>query len=76
MARNDLALVIDQYRIIEAELQNAVGDLSKLLARMCPGVPRIRPKRFDRKSLDLHIRSSEIAFRQVVIAALNSILLR
>ena len=54
VARNDLSLVVNENRVAEAELQDAVRDLPDLLPRVCPRVPQIRPERFDRKGLDLH----------------------
>jgi hypothetical protein len=54
VARNDLSLVVNENRVAEAELQDAVRDLPDLLPRVCPRVPQIRPERFDRKGLDLN----------------------
>jgi hypothetical protein len=52
MAGNDLAVLTDQHRIGEAELPDAVGDLSDLLLGVGPGIAGMRPQARDRHRLD------------------------
>jgi hypothetical protein len=47
MAGDDIPVVIDQDRDVEAESFNAVGDLPELLFAVAPRIGRIRIELFD-----------------------------
>jgi len=52
---DDLLVIIDQDRIAEAELRNAVRDLADLLLRMRPGIVRVRPQLANSYIVDFHV---------------------
>jgi hypothetical protein len=54
MAGNDLLCIVDQDRVAESELLDAVRDLLNLLLRMRPGIVWVRPQLADKYIFDLH----------------------
>src|SRR5262245_49783036 len=52
---DDLLVIIDQNRIAEAELRDAVRDLADLLLRMRPGIVRVRPQFANTHIVDFHL---------------------
>src|SRR6266568_7196896 len=52
---DDLLVIIDQNRIAEAELRDAVGDLADLLLRMRPGIVRVWPQLANSYIVDFHL---------------------
>lgn len=52
MAGNDLAVLSDENGVSEAELPDAIGDLSDLFLGVGSGIAEIRPKARDRHVFD------------------------
>jgi hypothetical protein len=57
MPGNDLVIVIDQNRVVEAEPLDALRNLLDLLERMGAGIARIRSQRVGRSVFEVHLGS-------------------
>src|SRR5437660_10005433 len=58
MTGDDLLCIINQNRITEPKLLDAVCDLPDLLLRMRPGIVRVRPQLANTRKFDFHRNSS------------------
>src|SRR5262249_55527414 len=73
---NDLALIIDQDRIAEAKLPDALGNLVDLLLGVGTRVVCVGPERFDRKHIHLEGGSTARDFPWAVTVRIRDMVLR